>query len=468
MNTILKKLGCGILVLAFVLSVCATAICAVPATASADPVLPFTLVAPQNVTMTKSDGDSPTTMGYAYGYTNEMVDFFVGYVDASNAGTLAAYLQGKGVTYADEMWLQIQIDWALDDVADEVSGWHYNENWDAAPLGSLGQDADGKYHCSTWDVVDVGVGDATQSVNDAWLYRGMNESEWLGGENFVGLKDQLRDSQYTFDNYNEDGDVTLSIDWTKHTIYNRSRFVVVLRKEETPDSYIFSDWSAVCAYGKDAAKVESLKPGDVVAPTITGLRMTEERFNDNPVVAFTLTVPASVAEQKARVAAANGTFRVEVEARVKGTTEWKDLHVAGDVTTGELEAALIYLAEPGKPVAAGTEIELRARYLIGQAGQDDFYSAYSKVIGFGSDDIAVSDTPATNSVGDGNGDSVLDKLPKSDCPICHFCPQPLGLCIFIWLIIIAIVIAVIVVIVIVLKKLKEKKEAQDDRDENRE
>ena len=28
--------------------------------------------------------------------------------------------------------------------------------------------------------------------------------------------------------------------------------------------------------------------GDVVAPTITELRMTEEKFNDNPVVAFTL------------------------------------------------------------------------------------------------------------------------------------------------------------------------------------
>ena len=464
MSKAMKKTAVCFLIVALVFAACMTAVA--PVTARATVNLPFTLVAPQNVTMTKADGDSPTTMGYAYGYTNEMVDFFVGYENAIIAGTVAEYLQSKGVDYADEMWLNIQVDWALDDVEDAVSGWHYNTYWDAAPLGSLGQDADGEYHCSTWDVVDIGVQDATQSVNDMWLYRGMNESEWLGGENFVGLEDQLRSSQYTFENYNVDGDVTLSIDWTKHTIYNRSRFVVVLRKDEQEDRYIFSNWSAICAYGKDAAKMEPLKPGDVVAPTITGLRTTEEQFNGNPVVAFTLTVPETVAQQKAQIAAANGTLRVEVEARVKGTTEWKDLHVAGDITTGELKAALIYLAEPGKPVAAGTEIELRARYLIGQAGQDDFYSGYSKVIGFDSDDIAISDTPA--AVGEGTETEESGLLPKSDCPICHFCPQPLGLCIFIWLIII-IVIAVVAFIGLKLwkkakQKIKDKLEGNDRED----
>ena len=466
MKQSIKRTCFGILALILALVVCATATTLAPTVASADPTLPFTLVAPQNVTMTKSEGDSPTTMGYAYGFSNEMVDFFVGYAEATGNGTLAEYLHSKGVTYADEMWLNIQVDWALDDVEDAVSGWHYNTYWDAAPLGSLGQDADGKYHCSTWDVVDIGVGDATQSVNDMWLYRGMSESEWLGGENFVGLKDQLRSSQYTFDNYNVDGDVTLAIDWTEHTIYSRSRFVVVLRDENaSADSYVFSAWSAVTAYGKDAAKVEPLKPGDVVAPTITGLRLTDEQFNDNPVVAFTLTVPDTLAQQKAQIAAANGTLRVEVEARVKGTTEWKDLHVAGDITTGELTAALIYLAEPGKPVAAGTEIELRARYLIGQTGQDDFYSGYSKVIGFGSDDIAVSDAPATEGTG-----ALTPEEGAADphkCPICGFCTEPLGLCIFIWLIIIAVIVAIVVVVIIVLKKMKDKK-SEENRNQNNE
>ena len=33
-------------------------------TAYADPTLPFTLVAPRNVTMVKNDGDAPTSMGF--------------------------------------------------------------------------------------------------------------------------------------------------------------------------------------------------------------------------------------------------------------------------------------------------------------------------------------------------------------------------------------------------------------------
>ena len=214
-------------------------------------------------------------------------------------------LGGKGNTYwyvimkkgkVTESYIGKLDNGAWEDVYVKGSGWHYNEYWNAAPLGSFGQDADGKYHFSTWDAVDMGV-NTSQTVTETWLYRGLNESEWLGGENFVGLKDQLRTSQYTFENYQEYGDVTLSIDWNRHTIYNRSRFVVVLRDEDAvADSFVFSDWSAVAAYGKDAEKVEPLKPGDVVAPTITGLRMTEEKFNDNPVVAFTLTVPETVAE----------------------------------------------------------------------------------------------------------------------------------------------------------------------------
>ena len=75
MKQSIKRTCVGILALILALVVCATATTLAPTVASADPTLPFTLVAPQNVTMTKSEGDSPTTMGYAYGFSNEMVDY---------------------------------------------------------------------------------------------------------------------------------------------------------------------------------------------------------------------------------------------------------------------------------------------------------------------------------------------------------------------------------------------------------
>ena len=462
MNKTIKKTSFAAAIFVLALIVLAATVVAVPQTAYAakDVDLPFTLVAPQNVVLTKENiGDSSTTLGMAYSMSNEINAFFVAYHDSGNE---SAYLASRGITAYNEIYLDIQIDWALDDVNDAVSGWHHNAYWDAAPLGTLGTDEDGKQQFSEWDVVDCGLYD-TQIVNDIWLYRGMNAGLWNGSENWVGVKEQLRPSQYTVNEHDEE--VDLSIDWNQHTMYSRVRFVVTTYNAETNETeHTFSDWSTVVAWGKDAAKDEPLTPADVPAPVITGLRLTDETFNDNPVVAFTLTVPEEIASATARAVAKNNTLRIEVEARIKGTTEWKDLHVAGDVTTGELTAALLYLAEPGKPVAAGTEIELRARYFVDQAGQDEFYSAYSKVIGFGSDDIVINDTPTTDNKGDDGEGSILDKLPKSDCNICHFCPQPLGLCIFIWL---ALIVAVAIVVFVVIKVIKKAKEKKDEDKNNK-
>ena len=44
---------------------------------------------------------------------------------------------------------------------------------------------------------------------------------------------------------------------------------------------------------------------------------------------------------------------------------------------------------------------------------------------------------------------------EDKCPICHFCPRPLGLCIFIWIAIIAVVIVVVIVVIKVAKKTKK-------------
>jgi hypothetical protein len=451
----MKRNGLAIVVVALVLVMSATFIAVAPVAANANAELPFTLTAPSNVVLTKENiGDSDTTLGMAYSMSNEMNAFFCAYHDSGDG---AAYLNSLGITAYDEINIGVQIDWALDDVNDEVSGWHHNAYWDAAPLGTFGQDEDGKFHYSEWDVPHVWIY-ATQTVNDIWLYRFMNMDEWLGGENRVGVKDQLRPSQYTY--RDNDGDPEIRINWAEHTMYSRVRFVITTyNSENNITEYTFSDWSSVVAWGKDAEKMEPLKPEDISAPVITGLRMTDEIFNDNPVVAFTLTVPEDVMEAATRATAKNDTLRIEVEARRKGTTEWKDLHVASDITTGEHKADLVYLVEEGQTFPAGTEIEMRARYLCMQSGQDDFYSAYSKIIGFGSDEIKDTSTPVVDDKGNNEGEAgaVGSITDTHKCKICHICPEPLGLCIFIWIVIIVVVLGVAAAVCFILKK---KKDAQ--------
>ena len=403
--------------------------------ASAEGELPFELTAPQNVYAKWLEGDdSPTTVQFAYSLANEMTVFFKDRDEAATNGTIASFMSKYDY---EEIWMTCQIDWAIDDTVDTVSGWHYSQYWDGSNERSIGYDDDWHIRVSDWDGVDVWLNNATETVQEAWILRGVTTSTFYGDpeQNTPGIKDQLRPDQYSYDESEE----RLTIDFTEHTAYFRARFVVTTRNEDG-DKYYYSDWSNVCSVGKNSEKLEPLTKSDLNAPVISGLHMTDRTFNDNPVVAFTLTVPDELAAMATRVAAAGGGIYIETEARVKGDTEWTLMGNADrDVKAGELECALIHLVNSDRPnIPADTEIELRCRYYCYQQGLDDIYSDYSKVISFGTDEIS----EGSQETGESGGSAAAE----DKCPICGFCPRPLGLCIFIWLTIIAVIVVVIIII----------------------
>ena len=65
-----------------------------------------------------------------------------------------------------------------------------------------------------------------------------------------------------------------------------------------------------------------------------------------------------------------------------------------------------------------------------------------------------SSTPNPGGSGTDPQNDVSDP-EKKECWLCHFCPQPLGLCIFIWLLIILVVVIIIVIIIVASKKKKK-------------
>ena len=214
----------------------------------------------------------------------------------------------------------------------------------------------------------------------------------------------------------------------------------------------------MCSSDLDAAKKTKVTKDDLSAPDITNLQMTNKEFNGNPVVAYTLTVPDKLQEIATNLLSARDDIYVETYARVKGDTEWIALDGDRDVKPGNLEWKLIYLAKDGETISKDTPIELRCRYVVYQSEDDEpLYSDWSKVISFGTDEIKIDNTPATDISVDAAESDNNGTAKKDSCPICHFCPQPLGLCIFIWLLIIVIIAAVVIVIVI-MKKKKDKKE----------
>jgi hypothetical protein len=426
---------------------------AVPVCFAASGDLPFEVTVPTNTAvMWLEEGDSPTTMRFSYTISNDMAKFYRELEEAAYNGTEEAFLAGYD-WYA--IWTFVQIDWAIDDVNDAVSGWHYSTYWDRHGDVSVGYDEDWNVRVSEWDTVECGLGNAADTAQDVWVMRGVpKDARWYGAPetNTPGVKDQLRPEQYTYDDEIE----SVRIDFTQHTAYFRARLVTVTRRvteEGDRDTYYFSDWSEKCGYGKDADKIEPLQPGDVAAPIITGLRMTDKEFNGNPVAAFTLAVPDALQTQLAAAAALGGSIWIEVYARVKGDGEWTSMQNADRVVKpGEMECPLLHLVNDERPtIPRDTEIELRCRYLVLQAGLDDFWSDYSAVVSFGTDDINAGRTDPADGTGEDD---------KSSCPICHFCPQPLGLCIFIWLLILLAVIVIVIVIVRTANKNKKKKQGR--------
>ena len=432
---------------------------AVPAAAD-DNGLPFEVVPPAYLTAEwLNGGDSPTTTKLTYSLSNEMTDWFKRVENANLDGTIGELLEKYGLA---DFWLNIQIDWALDDVEDSVSGWHYTEYWDGDPYYGLGHDSEGRSRWSEWDVVDAGLNNATETVQDIWVTRGLpNDERWNGNPEMLmpGVKDQLNPDQYTYDAEEE----TLWIDYAEHTMYFRARFVAVVRVDGEPDRYVFSEWSNIASVGKGAEAFEPLTKEDLAAPVITSLRMTDKEFNDNPIVAFTLTVPDKLMENATVVEAHGGGITIEVEARVQGDAEFTPLQGDWIIRAGEMESALFALANESRPtVPKDSVIELRCRYRYDdpQYFDGEIYSDWSKIISFGTDDINYHTNPGS----DGTAAPDDPQAPaKNSCPICHFCPQPLGICIFIWLLILVIVIVVIVIIAKASGKKKkgEKKDKED-------
>ena len=349
--------------------------------------LPFELVAPGNVTAVWLEGgDSPTTTKITYSLSNDMTTYFQNKENALIADELEAFFAQYDF---DHLWITTQVDWAVDDVEDEVSGWHCNEYWNADY--GFGYDEDGHYRVGEWDGVDMWVGNATETVNDFWVTRWVSEDAFNGNpdEGTPGIKNQMYATQYTYE-YDEDAEENVfRIDYDEHTVYFRMRFVVTTVHDVGENQHFYSDWSNVASVGKDAEVFEPLTKDDLPAPVITGLRMTDEEFNDNPVVAYTLTVPDELATNNAKLEAFGGRIWIYTQARVQGDTEWVDLQGDWIIKAGEMKSDLFNLVNEDRPVIdKGTVIELRCRYGCEQPGIDgEMYSDWSKIISFGTDDI---------------------------------------------------------------------------------
>ena len=111
--------------------------------------------------------------------------------------------------------------------------------------------------------------------------------------------------------------------------------------------------------------------------------------------------------------------------------------------------------DSGIVLSSGTEWEANVPLEEGKGNPGIDFSKFGVASG---EENNNGNSSAPASDGSGKDNPYDDGNPSgvgSKCPICHFCPQPLGLCIFIWLLIILAVIIVIVIIIVASKRKKK-------------
>ena len=472
---------------------------------------PFEVEAPSNLSVQGLEGsDSATTMEAAWSMNNSMSKWLSEMADPeTHDAALEKLSKENGL---DELYVTTQIDWAIDD---PVDGWHYTEYWDGVEYTTedggkqwtgYGNDKDGHLRTGEWDILETLV--YAQTVNDAWILRGNrinNNPEWTeeerattnewfyGNEYIPGLKNQLKEDQYTLVEVDpERHDQELRIDWTQHTVYIRARwaFDVIKGDERFP---VFSDWSETASYGKEAEAYQPLTKESLAPPVISQLRYYENEFNGYPQIAVTLTVPDELSKALTDVTSRGGDIWIEWEARVPEGS-WCGLQGGGTVTAGENIIALQNLAEqiirensengistPEIVIAKDAPLELRARYWCNQYASrngeyiGEFFTDYSEVLTFGAQEMSHTETsaPAESSVPEesvkptessaaetsvkpaDNTSSEISKVSenKGSFPL--------------WIIIVIILVVIIIVVIIILIVMKKKKDEENSQNGSR-
>ncbi len=394
--------------------------------------LPFTVEAPANVAIEwMNENDSPTTTLLTYSVNNDLNKWMVECADPeSHDAAMERLLKDYGLT---DVYINAQVDWAIDD---PVNGWHYTKYWDGEiytdedgnkTWTSFGKDRDYNTRVGDWDLIEEGV--STDIVTDEWIMRGVyvhndpawteeekvqNNEVWYGTELIPGLKDQLKEGQYTLIEVDaESHEQMVKIDYTQHTAYVRVRLAVSACKDGFVDEVIFSDWSETASYGKDAAPETPLPTKETLAPpVITNLRYYQDEFNGYPQIAVTLDVPEDLTQAVAAVQSKGKALWIEWEARVPGGT-WVGLQGGWTIMAGEQVIALQNLAEelkrensengvsnPDIILAKDSPVELRARYVCDQYNPDtkefdgEFRTDYSEVLTFGTQEMSSYDQPS--------------------------------------------------------------------------
>ena len=355
------------------------------------------------------------------------------------AALLAAEYNRDGDAFREKygLWsfeICVQYDVSLDD----ENHWQHNAEWDANYY--TGGYADGyPYVCLRSEMME--------SFEFFWL----TYYEGEGSSTFAPFQDAITTYVYHHEDWDEN---IYSFDAENHSLYIRCRYymewepLVQYEEGEGPGEKQskFSEWSESAVFGKNSTQIIPGEPTVYEAPVISHMKIVLSEGDENSHIEYVQTTPESVWMNGVYyIMKEEGQFDgLETQVSVNGG-EWIEFDTAdswGDwcLWNGNRGAYNFDV-----PIEENSSVKLRIRF-IGTHGP----SEWSNVLEVGGG--GTQENPEhTNKAPE-------EKPPaeeKDKCALCGFCPVPLGLCIFIWIVIIIAVILIAAVIILIAAKGKK-------------
>ncbi len=332
-----------------------------------------------------------------------------------------------------------------DTSVDGTDNWNYTADWDKDYSAQGTHEASGIFWLGT-DMM------SKENVFDLY-YRGDSEEKYNNMADAI-IKREVPDGDSTFTNY--------YFDHENHNLSVRVRYYM---EWETYDGEIigekqskFGEWSDVAVFGKDGNAVTPEKPEGYEAPVISDLKhVFRDDKDENGHLEFMQVTPESTWMAGIYyVMTGDGSFEgLETEISVNDS-DWQTYNAVNSGGDWCLRNGLRTASYEEPALKEGDHIKLRVRF-IGSEGP----SQWSNVIEInGEANELATPTPEESPVAEESKKPEVSEEPKEEdekCSLCGFCPQPLGLCIFIWIVIVVVVVIIIVVVAASKKNKKDKK-----------
>ena len=245
-----------------------------------------------------------------------------------------------------------------------------------------------------------------------------------------------------------------SFDVENHSLYIRCRYYMewetydAVKNEIGKKQSKFSDWSESAVFGKNSTQMVPDEPTVYEAPVISDMKIVLSEGDENSHIEYVQTTPESVwMANICYYMKDEGQFDgLETQVSIDGG-DWVEFDTADAGGDWCLYNGIRGAYSWEHPIEENSHVKLRIRF-VGTHGPSE-WSNILEINGGGTQEMAEqAKKPAAEK-------PTAETSKEDKCSLCGFCPEPLGLCIFIWIAVLIVIILIVVIIIVTANKKKK-------------